>query len=119
MKRLVKRLRDQQRRWWPTPSIVLAGAALFVALGGSAVAANGLIQAGDIAPGAVTSRAIKDGGIKPQDLSSTTRSLLVPQEVQPAPRVKAAPPGARAPTAQGVKPARPETRATAPTAQWR
>lgn len=76
MKRLVKRLRDQQRRWWPTPSIVLAGAGLFVVLGGTAVAANGLIQAGDIAPGAVTSRAIKDGGINPQDLSSTTRSLF-------------------------------------------
>jgi hypothetical protein len=49
---------------------------VFLALGGSAVAAAGLIQAGDIAPGAVTSRAIKDGGINPQDLSSTTRSLF-------------------------------------------
>ncbi len=67
---------NQRRRWWPTPSMALAGAAVFLALGGSAVAATGLIHAGDIAPGAVTSRAIKDGGIKPQDLSSTTRSLF-------------------------------------------
>ena len=68
MKPVVKRLRDQQRRWWPTPSIVIAVAALFVVLGGSAVAANGLIHAGDIAPGAVTSRAIRrrGGASKPQ-----------------------------------------------------
>lgn len=72
----VRSQESQRRRWWPTPSIALAGAAVFLALGGSAIAATGLIQAGDIAPGAVTSRAIKDGGIKPQDLSSTTRSLF-------------------------------------------
>jgi len=77
MKRLVKRLSDSQRRWWPTPSIVLASAALFVVLGGSAVAANGLIHAGDIAPGAVTSRAIKSGAVEPRNLSAATRALLV------------------------------------------
>jgi hypothetical protein len=77
MKRAVKSFRDQQRRWWPTPSIVLAGAALFVVLGGSAVAANGLIHAGDIAPGAVTSGAIRSGAVEPRDLSSATRALLV------------------------------------------
>ena len=77
MKRADKRLRDQQRRWWPTPSIVLAVVALFVVLGGSAVAANGLIHAGDIAPGAVTSRAIKSGAVEPRNLSAATRELLV------------------------------------------
>ncbi len=76
MKRALKRLREQQRRWWPTPSIVLAGAALFVVLGGSAVAANGLIHAGDIAPGAVTSQAIRYGAVEPKDLSTATRALL-------------------------------------------
>jgi hypothetical protein len=76
MKRADKRPRDQQRRWWPTPSIVLAGAALFVVLGGSAVAANGLIHTGDIAAGAVTSRAIKSGAVEPRDLSTATRALL-------------------------------------------
>lgn len=76
MRRAVKRLIDQQRRWWPTPSIVLAGAALFVVLGGSAVAANGLIHAGDIAPGAVTSQAIRSGAVEPKDLSTATRALL-------------------------------------------
>lgn len=75
MKRAVKRLRDQ-RRWLPTPSIVLAVAALFVVLGGSAVAAKGLIHAGDIATGAVTSRAIKSGAVEPRDLSAGTRALL-------------------------------------------
>lgn len=72
-----KRLKNQQRRWWPTPSIVLAVAALFVALGGSAVAAKGLIHAGDIAPGAVTSQAIRNGAVEPRNLSAATRALLV------------------------------------------
>jgi hypothetical protein len=76
MRRAVKRPGDQQRRRWPTPSIVLAAAALFVVLGGSAVAANGLIHAGDIAPGAVTSRAIRSGAVEPRDLSGATRALL-------------------------------------------
>lgn len=75
MKRVIKRLGDQ-RRWWPTPSIVLAVAALFVVLGGSAVAANGLIHAGGIAPGAVTSQAIRNGAVEPRDLSTATRALL-------------------------------------------
>lgn len=76
MKCAVKSLRDQ-RRWLPTPSIILAGAAVFVVLSGSAVAANGLIHAGDIATGAVTSRAIKSGAVEPRDLSADTRALLV------------------------------------------
>jgi hypothetical protein len=66
----------QERRQWSMPSIVVAGAALFIALGGSALAANSLIHAGDIAPGAVTSKAIKNGGVEPQDLSTRTRALL-------------------------------------------
>lgn len=76
MKRALQRLRDQQRRWWPTPSIVLAGAAVFIVLGGSAVAANGLIRAGEIAPGAVTSQAIRSGAVEPRNLSAATRALL-------------------------------------------
>ncbi|HEX3328098.1 MAG TPA: collagen-like protein [Actinomycetota bacterium] len=59
----------------PTPSIFIAGAALFIALGGSAVAA-GLIHGSDIAPGAITSKAIRDGAVKPDDLSTTSRDLL-------------------------------------------
>ncbi len=64
------------RRWLPTPSIVLAGTALFVALGGSAVAATRLIHASEIAPGAVTSKAIRHGAVEPKDLSNSTRALL-------------------------------------------
>lgn len=65
------------RRLLPTPSILLAGTALFIALGGSAVAARGLIVAADIAPGAVTGRAIRNGAVEPRDLNSRTRALLV------------------------------------------
>jgi hypothetical protein len=64
------------RRPWPTPSIVIASAALFLALGGSALAAQGLIQAGNIAPGAVTSKAIRSGAVQPRALSASTRALL-------------------------------------------
>lgn len=67
---------QRQRRWWPTPSIVLSGVALFVVLGGSAVAAKGLIHAGEIAPGAVTGKAIRNGAVGPRDLSRNTRALL-------------------------------------------
>jgi hypothetical protein len=49
---------------------------MFVVLGGSAVAANGLIHAADIAPGAVTSRAIRSGAVQPENLSAATRALL-------------------------------------------
>jgi collagen triple helix repeat protein len=66
----------ERKRSWPTPSIVAAGVALFIALGGSAVAANSLIHAGNIAPGAVTSRAIRNGGVEPRDLSTRTRALF-------------------------------------------
>ena len=72
----MKRATNPTRRSWPTPSIVLACAALFLALGGSAVAANRLIHARDIAPGAVTSRAIRNGAVSPADLSARTRALL-------------------------------------------
>lgn len=74
--RTARRPRNRAPRRWLTPSTVIAGAALFIALGGSAIAANGLIHAGDIAPGAVTGKAIRNGGVKPEDLSTKTRALL-------------------------------------------
>jgi hypothetical protein len=76
IKRAARNPGNRERRWWPTPSIALASAAVFLALGGSAVAARGLIQAGDIAPGAVTGRAIRSGAVEPADLSTNTRALL-------------------------------------------
>lgn len=76
LKRATRAHENRNRRWRPTPSSVLAGTALFIALGGSAFAANGLIQAGNIAPGAVTSRAIRAGAVEPRDLSASTRALL-------------------------------------------
>jgi hypothetical protein len=56
--------------------MLLSGMALFIVLGGSAAAATGLIHAGDIAAGAVTSRAIKDGAVELKDLSASTRALV-------------------------------------------
>lgn len=76
---MMKRARSsgqRKRRRWPTPSIILSGLALFVVLGGSSVAATGLIRTGDIASQAVTSRAIKDRAVQPRDLSMRTRALL-------------------------------------------
>ncbi len=50
--------------------------ALFLALGGPAVAAKGLIGARDIATGAVTSKAIKNGAVNPSDLSRSAKRSL-------------------------------------------
>lgn len=77
IKRAAGTPRDRTQWWWPTPSSLLAGAALFVALGGSAVAATGLIHATNIAPGAITSKAIRAGAVEPKDLSTSTRALFV------------------------------------------
>ncbi|HYI98535.1 MAG TPA: hypothetical protein VEX36_02495 [Thermoleophilaceae bacterium] len=64
---------DHRRRWRSTPAIAIAGAACFVALGGSAVAAKGLIHSKDIAKGAVTSKTIGDGAVMPWHLNRSTR----------------------------------------------
>jgi hypothetical protein len=72
---------DHERRRWSTLSILLAGAVVFVVLGGSAVAASGLILARDIAPGAVASKAIRDGAVEPRDLSAGTRAFFADQAV--------------------------------------
>jgi hypothetical protein len=76
IKRAPRITRDRARRRRPTPSIVISAATLFIVLGGSAVAATGLIHAGDLATGAVTSRAIRNGGVEPNDLSRSTRALV-------------------------------------------
>jgi hypothetical protein len=68
--------KNRRQRRWLTPSTVLAFAALFIALGGSAFAASNLIHTKDIAPGAVTSAKIKNGGIALKDLSTSTKSSL-------------------------------------------
>ena len=68
--------RTHERRHLPLPSTVAAGVALFIALGGSAIAANSLIHARNIAANAVTSKAIRNGAVVPRDLSPKTRALL-------------------------------------------
>lgn len=42
----------------------------------SAVAADGLDHASDLAPGSVVSRTIRNGAVHPEDLSTSTRSLF-------------------------------------------
>ena len=79
-KRAGKSPGNRQRRSWPAP-IVLAGVAIFIALGGTAVAASSLIHAGDIAAGAITSTAIRNGAVEPKDLSTGTRALLEGSQV--------------------------------------
>jgi hypothetical protein len=69
-------VRIDQRRRRPTVTTVVAATALFVVLGGTAIAASGLIQAGQIATGAVTSKKIRDGGVAPKDLSAAARATL-------------------------------------------
>jgi Collagen triple helix repeat (20 copies) len=74
-KRAARSPGDHQRRWWAAAPIVVSGLALFIAFGGSAIA-KGLIHAGDIATGAVTSKTIKNGGIMFSDLNATTQASL-------------------------------------------
>ena len=76
MNRDTKDPASHQRWQWSTASIVVAGVALFIALGGSAVAATGLIHSKDIARGAVTSKTIKNGTIRSWDLNRKTRRSL-------------------------------------------
>jgi hypothetical protein len=57
-------------------STAIAGLVLFIVLGGTAVAARGLIRAGDIATGAITSRQIKDGSVIPADINARTMDLM-------------------------------------------
>jgi hypothetical protein len=67
---------------------------VFVVLGGSAVAANGLIHAGDIAPGAVAGKAIKDGAVEPRDLSASARMLFEDGQGVPGEKGDTGPSGA-------------------------
>jgi hypothetical protein len=73
------------RSWLPSnllkkPKLLLVGASLalilFIALGGSAVAAKALITAKEIATGAVTSKIIKNGTITAKDLNKKTIKSL-------------------------------------------
>jgi len=59
-----------------TAALVVAGVALFVALDGSAVAAQSLVKARHIASGAVTSTKIKSGAIEMGHMSPAARRAL-------------------------------------------
>ncbi|MDQ2622192.1 MAG: collagen-like protein [Actinomycetota bacterium] len=63
---------DRERRFRITPATVLAGLALFVALGGTSIAASGLINGKKIKPGTVTAKQIKNKTITTSKLSPKT-----------------------------------------------
>ena len=65
-----------------SPSLVVAMVALFVALAGSAAAAVIIDDPSDLGPDVVTSPAIKDGTIKPQDLSAGVVPNLLSAKVR-------------------------------------
>ena len=69
----VRRVRER-RRW--SSSAAVAGISLFVALGGTAAATNGVLHAGKIAAGSITSKQIKDGTVTPADLSTKTSDMM-------------------------------------------
>jgi hypothetical protein len=68
--------RGPRRRSLSSPSMLIAGTALFISLGGSAAAAQQLIRSADIAPNAVTSAKIKDGSVTLADLQPKTVTSL-------------------------------------------
>lgn len=68
--------RHRARRRRPTPSTVLAGAALFVALGGTATAASALIDGSKIRPGTITGKQVKDRSLSTRDLSRRALAAL-------------------------------------------
>jgi len=63
-----------RRSWRPTPSMLIAMLALFVALGGTASALSGKfsVKKGDIAPKAVQTYTIGDGAVKAHKLGSSS-----------------------------------------------
>lgn len=64
------------RRFRVTPATVLAGVALFVALGGTSIAASGLINGKKIKPGTITAKQIKNKTITTAKIApGTVRSL--------------------------------------------
>lgn len=64
------------RRLRVTPATVLAGLALFVALGGTSIAASGLINGKQIKPGTITGKQIKGKTITKAKLAPATVSEL-------------------------------------------
>jgi len=65
-----------ERRPRVTPATVLAGLALFVALGGTSIAASGLINGKQIKPGTITAKQIKNKAITKAKLAPSTVSGL-------------------------------------------
>jgi len=65
-----------KRRFRLTPGTLLGGVAVFIALGGTSVAASGLINGSKIKPGTVTAKQIRNKTITKAKLSPKTVSQL-------------------------------------------
>ncbi|HST38762.1 MAG TPA: hypothetical protein VLK58_04610 [Conexibacter sp.] len=65
-----------RRRRLPKPATVIAGVALFAAVGGTATAASTLIDGKNIRAGTITARQVKNGSLGTADLSRAARAAL-------------------------------------------
>lgn len=65
-----------RRRRLPKPATVIAGVALFAAIGGTATAASTLIDGKNIRAGTITARQVKNGSLGTADLSRAARAAL-------------------------------------------
>jgi hypothetical protein len=84
---------DNSRRRLPKVSTLIAVVALFAALGGSAIAAKGLITGKDIKKGTVTSKNVKDKTLKTKDLNPKTVKALQGQQGPEGPQGQQGPQG--------------------------
>ncbi|MDW5596289.1 hypothetical protein VSS74_18220 [Conexibacter stalactiti] len=65
-----------RRRRLPKPATVIAGVALFAAIGGTATAATTLIDGKNIRAGTITAKQVKNGSLGTADLSRAARAAL-------------------------------------------
>jgi hypothetical protein len=76
-----------RKRWRPTPSMLIAMLALFVALGGTASALSGKfsVKKGDIAPKAVQGYALQDGAVTAHKIkaNAVTSAKIKDKQVGP------------------------------------
>jgi hypothetical protein len=78
---MIEGIRERGRKMLPSPSLALALLALFVALGGSAVALRGRnsVHSKDIARGAVHAKDIHAGAVNPSKTSVTKFGFSAPE----------------------------------------
>lgn len=70
----------------PSPSMVVATLALVFAVGGTGIAASGLITGADVKDGSLTGKDIAAGSISPANLSTVTKQQAVENATRRGPR---------------------------------